>query len=49
MLFIEGLINGIDYQDKITREEFIKLSSSLLEDLVSPIRRFLLDNDMKPS
>lgn len=47
-MYVEGIMDGIDYQDKITRTEFEELSAPLLEKLTAPIRRFLLDHDLKP-
>ena len=42
-------MDGIDFTEKMTRKTFEELSEPVFEEITSPIRRFLLDNDMKPS
>jgi molecular chaperone DnaK (HSP70) len=36
-VMIEGLYNGVDYRDKITRDQFHKLSSHLFDKLLAPV------------
>ena len=41
-------MDGIDYHDKISRTVFEEKSESLFDKLVSPIKSFLFDHDLKP-
>lgn len=40
-------MDGIDFHSKITRAEFEKRSEGVFRELTSPLKRFLLDNDLK--
>ncbi len=46
-MFVEGIMDGIDFHSKITRVEFEKRAQGVFEELTAPLKRFLLDNDMK--
>ena len=47
-LYVEGIMDGIDYHEKISRVEFEERSKDLFEPLVSNVKGFLLENDLKP-
>ena len=48
MIFIEGIMDGIDFSSSMRRREFEELGMSNFEELVKPVKRFLFDNDLKP-
>ena len=41
-------MDGIDYHDKITRTEFEEISNPLFDKLTTPIKKFLLEHDLRP-
>lgn len=47
MIFVQGLMDGIDFMEKITRSEFQEMSKELLREIVSPIKSFLFEYDLK--
>lgn len=46
-MFVEGIMDGIDFHSKITRVEFQKRAEQVFDELTSPLKRFLLENDIK--
>ena len=46
-IYIEGIMDGIDFMSTISRKEFDVLADSIFQELVKPIKRFLFDNDLK--
>ena len=48
-IYVEGIMDGIDYFEKISRNKFENLSAPLFAELITPIKRFLLEHDMKPA
>lgn len=46
-MFVEGIMDGIDFHSKITRVQFEKRAEQVFNELTSPLKRFLLENDIK--
>lgn len=46
-LFVEGIMDGIDFHSKITRTEFESRAEEVFKELTAPLKRFLLENDLK--
>jgi molecular chaperone DnaK (HSP70) len=40
-------MDGIDFHAKITRTEFEKRAEEVFKELTAPLKRFLLENDLK--
>lgn len=40
-------MDGIDFHSKMTRVEFERRAEEVFKELTAPLKRFLLDNDMK--
>lgn len=47
-LMIEELLDGIDFQSKITRVEFEKIIEDILSRITDPLLPFLRSNDIRP-
>lgn len=41
-------MDGIDFHDKVTRVEFEEMIEPILNEITSPIKRFLFDNNLRP-
>jgi len=41
-------MDGIDFSASITRKQFEDLAEETFKDLVSNVRRFIFDADLKP-
>ncbi len=48
-VYVEGIMDGIDFSATITRKEFEALAEETFKAVTSPIKRFLFDHDLKPS
>lgn len=46
-IFIEGIMDGIDFSATITRKQFEELADETLKGVASPIKRFLFDHDLR--
>jgi len=48
-IFIEGLIDGIDFDETLTRAKFEDLCADLFKSTMKPIESVLKDSGMKKS
>lgn len=48
-IFVEGIMDGIDFSDHLRRTELEKMADDLFQKVTKPIKRFLFDHDLKPS
>eukprot|EP00921_Rhytidocystis_pertsovi_P001055 GHVQ01001799.1.p1 GENE.GHVQ01001799.1~~GHVQ01001799.1.p1 ORF type:complete len:687 (+),score=124.93 GHVQ01001799.1:608-2668(+) len=46
---IEGLLEGLDYSDTLTRAKFEELNEELFKKTLNPVKRVLEDSDLKKS
>ena len=46
-VFVEGIMDGIDFSATISRKEFEALAEETLKSVTSPIKRFLFDHDLR--
>jgi hypoxia up-regulated 1 len=46
-VFVEGIMDGIDFSATMTRRQFEKLAEETLSAVTSPLKRFLFDHDLR--
>lgn len=46
-VFVEGIMDGIDFSATINRKEFETLAEETLKSVTSLIKRFLFDHDLR--
>jgi len=48
-IFIEGLIDGIDFEETLTRAKFEELCADLFKNTLKPVETVMADSDLKKS
>jgi len=48
-IFIEGLIDGIDFEETLTRAKFEELCSDIFKNTLKPVEQVLKDSNLKKS
>lgn len=47
-VFVEGIMDGIDFSATINRKQFEQFAEGTLAAVTAPLKRFLFDNDLRP-